>query len=438
MSFWFKQGSQAATASRGFSFGSGDDASNRWHFYIETDGQFYYYGKLGGSVNMTINSTPMYRDSSAWYHYCLAIDTTQGTAANRVRTYINNVEVTSYVEATYPSQNDNCPLVKGADMQIGAIRGGSYQIYNYADCYMAEVCFIDGQQLTPSSFGEFDEDSPTIWKPIDVSGLTFGTNGYYLDFEDSANLGNDANGGTDFTETNLAATDQCTDTPTNNFCTLNPLDNYYQQATFSEGNCKVVTEGSSAVYAFVTGTIGLTAGKWYFEMKMTNSTGGGGSFYGVAAELATSASTELGHTSNQIGLMNANSTRTGDAVTSFGGTAYTTGDVMMCALDMTNSRIFFGMNGTWMQPGSATGGDPTDGTGAVALPTAVASTPIGAYLPAFGSYMNAAQTMEPNFGNPSFSITSAVSDANGYGKFEFTVPSGYLAICTKNLGSDGG
>ena len=136
--------------------------------------------------------------------------------------------------------------------------------------------------------------------------------------------------------------------------------------------------------------------------------------------------------------MNGNSTRTSNTATAFGGTAYTTGDVMMCALDMTNSRIFFGMNGVWMQPGSASGGDPTDGTGNVALPTAVASTEIGAYMPAFGPYVNASQTYEANFGNPSFSITSEQNDENGYGKFEYAVPSGYLALCTKNLGSDGG
>ena len=173
-------------------------------------------------------------------------------------------------------------------------------------------------------------------------------------------------------------------------------------------------------------------------MKMTDSTGGGGSFYGVAAELATSASTELGHTSNAIGLKNSNVTRTGDADTAFGGDAYTDDDIMGCALDMTNSRIFFAMNGVWMQPGSATGGDPTDGTGNVALPTAVASTPIGAYLPAFGAYMDAAQTMEPNFGCPSYANSSDAADENGYGAFEYAPPSGYLAICTKNLGSDGG
>jgi len=106
------------------------------------------------------------------------------------------------------------------------------------DGYLSEMVFIDGQNLAPTSFGEFDEDTPRTWKPIDVSGLTFGTNGFYLDFEDSSNLGNDASGGTDFTENNIAAVDQATDTCTNNFCTLNPLVRT-DQITFSEGNCKL-------------------------------------------------------------------------------------------------------------------------------------------------------------------------------------------------------
>ena len=129
------------------------------------------------------------------------------------------------------------PMMKssfGSDLNI--FTQGSQ---NYCNGYAAEVVFIDGQQLTPSSFGEYDEDSPTIWKPKDVSGLTFGSDGAYLDFEDSGDLDDDESGNTnDYTATNLAATDQSTDTPTNNFCTMNPLNAYYDVCTLSEGNTK--------------------------------------------------------------------------------------------------------------------------------------------------------------------------------------------------------
>ena len=247
-----------------------------------------------------------FRDCSAWYHFVFVWDSGNATAGNRMRMYTNGIEETSFSNDSNPDQNQDNVINNAHKHEIGAMDDA----YHF-DGYLSEVVFIDGTAYGPTDFGEFDEDSPRIWKPKDVSGLTFGTNGFYLDFEASDNLGNDANGGTDLTEDTIDATDQVQDSPSNNFCVINPLDNYYQASTLSEGNCKIVTEGAGTVYAFNTGTIGLTAGKWYFEMKMTDSTGGGGSFYGVAAELATSASTELGHTSNAIGLKNSNVTRTG-------------------------------------------------------------------------------------------------------------------------------
>ena len=437
LSLWVKRADIGTAAGQRFLTSTGGSGLGDTYFRFNPSNIMEVSGHgSSASTGGYLVTNRVFEDPSAWYHIVVRYDSTESTANDRFRLYINGVDertVGGYSTDTMPNSDvaDNI-TADGNTLRIGATTS-----LQYCGMYMAEIHFSEGQSYAPTEFGEYDEDSPTIWKPKKAS-ISYGTSGFYLDFEDSANLGNDANGGTDLSETNIAAIDQCTDTPTNSFCTLNPLDNYYQEATFSEGNCKVVTEGSSAVYAFVTGTIGLTAGKWYFEMKMTNSTGGGGSFYGVAAELATSASTELGQTANQIGFLNNDTTRTSNTATAFGDGDYTTDDIMMCALDMTNSRIFFGKNGVWMTPSAGSGGDPTDGTGNVALPTAVASTPIGAYLPAFGAYMNAAQTMEPNFGNPSFTISSGNADANGYGNFEYAVPSGYLAICTKNLGSDGG
>ena len=391
--------------------------------------------RTSGAENWYFTTNAVYRDPGAWYHVVVAIDTTQVTDTDRLKCYVNGV-LQTFASQSYPTKDANMNMNQTGDTtQVGADELPA----DYFDGYLAEVVWIDGTQYAASDFGEFDEDSPTIWKPKDVSGLTFGNNGFYLDFEDSANLGNDANGGTDLTENNIVALDQCVDTPVNNFCTINSLDSYYQSSTYSEGNCKVVTESGSAVYAFNTGTMGLTAGKWYWEMKYTNSTAGGALFYGAAGQLAASTSDELGQTAQQLGFLNNNTTRTNNTATAFGDTGgFTTGDVMMCALDMTNSRIFFGKDGVWMTPAATSGGDPTDGTGAVALPTAVASTAIGAYMPAFGPYVNASQTYEANFGNPSFSITSEQNDENGYGKFEYTPPTGFLAVCTKNLATDGG
>ena len=423
MSFWFKQGSQSETASRGFAVFGGDDANNRAFFYIETDGQLYYYGKLGGSANITINSNAMYRDSSAWYHYCLAIDTTQGTAANRIRTYINGVEVTSYVSASYPSQNDNMPFVKGADMMIGSTRGGSYQLYGWAECYMSEVHFVDGQQLTPSSFTEYDEDSPTILKPKDCKAdLTYGTNGFYLTFSDSSALGDDTSGnGNDFTATNLAAVDQATDTPTNNFCTGNPIIHGGKLPALSQGNCLFISGGD---WMHVPSTIGVANGKWYAEFKCVAKTGGqmmgvvdAGSIAGWGASPPLYVGNDaLGHCYQDNG-----NKQTGDTATSYGAT-YTDGDIIGAALNADDGEITFYKNNAVQASGTA-----------ITLPTSTSSDGIWFWLPSVET-----GTIAANWGGCSaFAISSAANDENGYGVFEYAPPSDYLAMCTKNLATNG-
>ena len=138
----------------------------------------------------------VFRDTSAWYHIVCAVDTTQSTAANRVKLYVNGTQETSFAVTNYPAEDYTNVINSAVENRIGK---ASNQYDEYFGGYMAEVFFIDGQQLTPTSFGEYDEDSPQIWKPKDCKDdLTFGNNGFYLDFEDSSNLGNDANGGTDF------------------------------------------------------------------------------------------------------------------------------------------------------------------------------------------------------------------------------------------------
>jgi len=292
---------------------------------------------------------------------------------------------------------------------------------DFFDGYMSEFVFIDGQQLTPTSFGEFDSDSPTIWKPIDVSGLTFGTNGFYLDFEDSSNLGNDANGGTDLTEVNLAATDQATDTPTNNFCTLNPLVPT-TNITFSEGNCKMATHPSSDTYGGGIGTFGLTAGKWWWEIKMASLLGN--HTHGVISELTAELYQNATALQNDVGVTQFRNDDGGEMVKD--GTQTTadygtldSGDILGVAFNADDNQISIYDNGSAI------------------VSNYTISTTRGVIFPYFGSGINT--TFEINFGGcSSFSISSAASDANGYGNFEYAPPSGYLALCTKNLGSDGG
>jgi hypothetical protein len=397
----------------------------------------------GGSVTVNKVSNALYQDPSSWYHVMLAVDSTQGTAANRNRIYVNGTEVTSFSTDTNAGENETF-LSTSCNITVGRYTNTSGSHFEF-DGYLAEVVYIDGLQLTPSSFGEFDEDSPTIFKPINVSGLTFGNNGFYLDFEDSSNLGNDANGGTDLTEANLAATDQSTDTCTNNFATMNPLD-VSLPSTFalSEGNLDALLNGFSSsggnTYPRAFSTFQLTSGKWYAECKITEENDSG--VIGISARSAISYVNIGGTNYDWLGI-NAHDyryyhdgTKMNNNSSSSYGTTWDGGDTIGVALDLDNLAVYFSLNGTFQASG-----DPTSGssrTNAAFNLTAVASTPNGAYKIGIGTQGDANQTQGVwNFGSPPYAISSGNSDANGYGNFEYSVPSGYYSLCTKNLAEFG-
>ena len=390
-----------------------------------------------GSEQILFNTNAKFRDVSAWYHIVCAVDTTQATQGNRFKVWVNGTQITSFATSTYPDQNDDIAInVSGEKTRVGA----GYDTANYHfNGYIAEVCSIDGTAYAASDFGEFDEDSPTIWKPIDVSGLTFGNNGFYLDFEDSGDLGDDESGNSlDFAETNLAAADQATDTPTNNFCTMNPLDNEYVDATFSEGNNQVVI--ASGIKTYATSTMGVSAGKWYWEVEL-GSSDGNDQGYGIADRVSTGASVDVyatGYPANYVyetqgRFIESETTNTDDAPDS-----YTSNDVMSFALDLDNDKIYYAKNGTWQDSGDPTSG--ATGTGAQSIKGTADADTSGFYFPICSSETTArGATWQFNFGGCSaFAVSSANQDGNGYGNFEYSVPSGYLALCTKNLGSDGG
>ena len=390
--------------------GSGATSTN-------TDCLNVYSTDSDGNIEMALRTTPLYRDPSAWMHVCVAIDTTQGTDTNRAKIYVNGTQVTSFSLATYPAQNENLAICDDVIHEVARRPSGTTKYFNG---YLAETVLIDGSQLAPTSFGEFDEDSPTIWKPIDVSGLTFGTNGFYCDYEASDNLGNDANGGTDLTEVNLDATDQATDTPTNNFCTMNPLVPS-SDLTFSEGNCKMVSGGSGATGAGV-GTFGLTAGKWYWEIKLGSLIANHN--HGVVSELTTELYQNVSALSQDTGATTWRNDDGGEVV--IDGTV-TTADygimaedsIMGIALDMDNHNISY-----------------YDDDSALVTDLNI-STTRGVIFPIMASGINC--TSEVNFGGCSaFTISSAANDENGYGVFEHAPPSGYLSLCSSNLGSTGG
>ena len=419
-------------------FGTGDGNANndaRMVFFDADDKIECSYYNSGYTYEVTTNR--LFRDVTAWYHICILFDTTESTAADRVKIYVNGTKETSFATSSYPSEDASFNFGNTSyshfvnDMGGRNIRGSHY---------IAELVYLDGTALAVTNFGEFDSDSPRIWKPKDVSGLSSskGVNGFYMDFEDSSNLGNDVWGGTDFTESNLDAQNQTTDTCTNNFCTCNPLDQTNtggSSATMAEGNLKWTSSGNASSQNHMRATFGLTAGKWYWEVKMSDSNSGRGFNAGVAGSDNNMNQGGSGNLQDSDPNTIWNNGDSGNAITKKDGSNVTTGltavtenNILQVALDLDNQKIYFGVNGTWQNSA-----DPAAGSNAPA--TVDANT---TYLPAWSDAGYAdAITLELNFGNPTFSISSGNADASGYGNFEYSVPSGYYSLCTKNLAEFG-
>ena len=290
--------------------------------------------------------------------------------------------------------------------------------------YLMVICqklFIDGQQLDPTSFGEFDEDSG-IWKPIDVSGLTFGTNGFYLDFENSGSLGADVSGnGNNFTVNNLTAIDQTTDTPTNNFATLNPLYTFTNNFTYSEGNLQVVGGGNS--WRGAIGTIGITKGKWFYEIKIISATNtyfyhGFGS-YDVYAPSTPHKNGVLFYNNDGGEIYTGDGTTHTSTSANYG--TFAQNDIMSLAVDYDNSLFSVYKNGSAL----VTNYDFGSQTYSSNLKNGKTIAPL---LSHYGS-----STYVANFGSPPYSESGGNSDGNGYGNFSMVVPSGYLSLCTANI-----
>jgi hypothetical protein len=385
----------------------------------------------GTSSDVHIQSNMRLNDQSAWYHVVYSVDTTQGTDTNRVKIYVNGTQVTSLATSTYPSQNFDWDFFQnGTTTYIG--RRGHSSAY-LLDGYLAETVWIDGTQLDPTSFGEFDEDSG-IWKPIDVSGLTFGDAGFYLEFKDSSALGDDTSGNSnDFTVNNLTSIDQTTDTCTNNFATMNPLvyrlDAGVSLPTYSDGNTTVSYADDSGAGKSTMGTICFDTGKWYWEYKVNSATD---TVFGGITRADYDPNDNFAGRSiyyNKTGALSVGTGTGGTANASYGNT-YTTADIISVAFDCVNGVIWFAKNGTWQNSATQAEIEAGDTTN---------SATTGITLNQFWSpfFEGADSGFSANFGNAPYTISSGNSDGNGYGNFEYAVPSGYYSLNTKNLAEYG-
>jgi hypothetical protein len=431
ISCWIKLGNIGVNNAKIYDTG-GSDNNNRFAFQFQGTNSTLMTSNNAG---VSIITSPVLRDPSAWYHVVAAIDSQNSTTNNKHIIYINGVQADLGTN-NLGSQSQVGAMTNGVAQYIGR-NGGADN--SHFDGYMTEFHFVDGQQLAPTSFGEFDDNG--VWIPKKYTG-SYGNNGFFLQFkqtgtsQNSSGIGADTSGNDNhFAVTNLAAIDVTTDTCTNNFMTLNSISNYYQQSTFSEGNTKTVT--ATSPYAYDIGTMGLTQGKWYWEIKPTGSSGSDTVYVlGVSGQQVTANSQQLGQGAYEWGwyAIDGNIKHDGGSASGWSNVTYTTNNIIGIAMDLDNNKIYWSKNGTFQNSGDPTSG--STGTGAVAL-TDPASVPLGAYFIAVSYYDSGGQgTFECNFGNPSFAVSSGNTDGK-YGNFEYAPPSGYYALCTKRLAEFG-
>ena len=389
------------------------------YLLLQADGELKWQQSYASSVKV-LQTNRVLRDTSAWYNVIVAVDTTQSTEANRQRIYINGVEETSFSTSTYPSQNDEADNVYQSFHSLGAYNASSI----FWSGYMCDVAFISDAQITPSDVGEFDSGSG-IWKPKSYSGGSAPS--YFLEFKDSSDLGS-ATGLDADTLNNITAADQSTDTCTNNFCTLNPLVNFkYTTNGITEGATEFGDNtGGGVGGAF--GTFAVTAGKWYWEVKLTQQSDhyigvsaidDGDNVYASTDPQEENSTFRFNISAARREYVNSGSQGYGslDEISDF----HSTGDIISIALNMDDNQISIYGNGT-LQSGVAN--------------TTLYDAANKMVVPFHGTINDECQY---NFGGYSvWTPSSAASDANGYGTFEYAPPSGYYALCTKNLAEFGG
>ena len=394
LSFWFKR-SLLSTNIGIFMPVTGGDGFNECQMRFDSNDRLQVYDSGGSAGYLNVVTTRVFRDCSAWYHLVFVYDSTQATSSNRFKIYVNGVQETNLSTAQYPNQNNNSGWNGTSRHDIGRIAYASNQ---YFGGYLSECYMVDGTALTPSSFGETDTITGA-WIPKKYSG-SYGTNGFYLKFE-SSGIGTDSSGnGNTWTANNFSTsgtgTDVMSDTPTTNWCTLNPLK-LGANVTLGDGNLVATMTSTNVRW---NGTIAMSpgSGKYYAEMTVTQSNG-----YG------------------SIGLSSIDDPATGELLKAYRGVSgtydstaygnsYTTGDIIGIAYDAINGALYFSKNGTFQNSG-----DPTSG----ATATGAAETGLtGTYVVGGGIYGGSTGIYTLNFGQRAFA---------------YTPPTGFKALNTANL-----
>lgn len=384
--------------------------NNRTGVSLTSAGAFEYLDWNGGSQRARLTSATEYRDFSGWVNFMVGVDTTQATGSDRIKLYVNGNELTDFSTTDYGGQNNDTHVNNASSVHH---LGAQIKTFDaFSDVYFAECHFVEGFQLTPDSFGKIDALTGE-WVPIPYTG-TYGTNGVYLDFSNPSDPGADAAGTNDYTNNNFATTDVVSDSPTNNYATLNPLDGT-TLASYSEGNLRTTITSSN--YGDCLSTFAMQSGKWYAEFEVISLGGSSNTLQlGVAAaQLYEFDNTNHNGITTGVTMINTNNSDTAfqevyidgtkqDVVASIGAAA---SDVFGIAFDADNEEVYFYKNGTEI------------GTGPYSVTNLYSQ---GSQIYRFAIFIRLSDVVQANFGQRAF---------------DYTPPTGYKSLCTNNLPAPG-
>tara|TARA_X000001036_G_C20627536_1_gene785789 strand:- start:173 stop:1543 length:1371 start_codon:yes stop_codon:yes gene_type:complete len=434
LSGWFKL-NYSGTNTMQF-FQTFHDISNREHLYFD-DNKLKMYGVDGGSAAFNLVTNRLFTDINSYYHIVIACDTTQATASNRIKMYINGVQETSFSTETYPAQDFTFRLnTNSQSLVIGRYMGSNDYYY---DGIISHLHFIDGTQYAASDFGSTDSTTGE-WKINTSPSLTYGNNGFFI-LKDGNTITDQSSNTNNWTLTAGTLT-KSEDNPSNIFCTGNPLARFSSNINYANGNNHITGSGNN--WSMGAGTMGASSGKYYFECKILSAgTGSGYTKIGFVSDIGISPGATGGHPAETVldggyafYQQNGNlEVRTDSAVISGYsnsdlGIALTNNDIMCLAVDMDNKKAYFRKNGdAWIKSAN-----PVTGTNGLDISSDYPAGSTKMMIPAWGIYYPGTAAL--NFGNGYFgttAVSSAGTNASNLGIFEFDVPTGYTALCTKGL-----
>ena len=431
MSFWMKP-SKTETWYGIYGAWGASTASDITKIEVFNDSKLNFIDFQSSALTAYLVTTQVFRDTSAWYHIVVAVDTTQATASNRIKLYVNGSQITSFDTETYPTQNLDMNVNSSSFInRLGLTYNTGGTDAKYFDGSLAHFHLTDGTAYDADTFGETDATTG-IWKPKTAPSVTYGTNGFFLKFENSGAFGTDSSGNSNTFTVNGTMT-QTIDTPSNVFCTLNPLavNPSSGASTLSNGNTSVNNAGSSRCFG---STLAVSKGKYYWEYKMIDL----GDIVGARSIDEVASGANLFLTSKSFGVYYGGDSTlyiNGSSQGNIGTSTDTANDIAMFALDCDNNKIYLGLNGNWTT-GIGNGYDTS--TFASANGFTIDSNILWTVDMTNGS-SSTAHDGAFNFGNGFFGTTAVSSAQNpddGIGIFEYDVPTGYRALCTKSINAE--